>query len=166
MCRLCHNLPTNVCNMYIHSFRYIIHTMSTTLLHTTISYGITEEPSLCNVSNISTCYSENDSNAITKVQYSFCVAYLIVAIATVFGNSLVIASIKRFKYLRTNTNIYIFFLSTSDITVSAALVYSALFVLKRKWQTLAMPCLMRYALFTYSVSSSIFLHVGKYHLYL
>ena len=139
--------------------------MSTTMLYTTNSYGNTAEPSLCNVSHISTCNLENDSNAITKAQYSFCFAYLIVAIATGFGNSLVIAAIIRFKTLRTNTNIYIFFLSTSDIIVSLALAYSALFVLeKKKWQTLATPCLTRYALFIYSLSTSIVLHVGMYHL--
>ena len=115
----------------------------------------------CNITDL----HQHDSQ-ITNVEYILCVAYVMIAMLTLFGNGLVITTITRFKHLRTNTNIYILFLSTSDIMVSMALLYSVVILLERgQWKTLKMPCLMRYALFIYSLSSSLGLHVGKVHVY-
>ena len=115
----------------------------------------------CNITDL----HQHDS-LITNVEYILCVDYMMLAMMTLFGNGLVIITITRFKHLRTNTNIYILFLSTSDIMVSMALLYSVVILLERgQWKTLKMPCLMRYALFIYSLSSSLCLHVGKIHCY-
>ena len=111
----------------------------------------------CNITDL-----HQHGSLITNVEYILCVAYVMIAMLTLFGNGLVITTITRFKHLRTNTNIYILFLSTSDIMVSMALLYSVVILLERgQWKTLKMPCLMRYALFIYSLSSSLGLHVGK-----
>ena len=118
------------------------------------------------MSNLASNYTlDNHSKVETHIavsDYGLCVIYCLVAALIVFGNSLVITSIVRFRYLRTITNIYILFLACSDVMVSISMVYGGAFILNQiTWQTQLAPCLLRYSLITYSVTASMSLHVGK-----
>ena len=109
-------------------------------------------------SNHNTTYPQ-----LTLKDYSLSCVYCITAGFILFGNALVIASTVRFRYLRTTTNIYILFLSCSDVTVSLSLVYGGAYVLNQvSWNRYGLLCVLRYCLLIYSITVSVNLHVGKF----
>ena len=132
-----------------------------------VSSDVTSSYEITNVTfaNTSDLYNHGNTNTNTHIpitDYGLCGIYCLVAALIVFGNSLVIASIVRFTYLRTITNIYILFLACSDITVSLSLVYGGAFILNQvSWHKYWLPCLLRYSLMIYSLMVSMALHVGK-----
>ena len=149
---------TNITDFYL--YNYWNNTELYTLGNITDLYNHSNTTGLYSHCNITDPHRHGSQ--ITNVEYILCVVYVLLAMMTLFGNGLVIVTIRRFEHLRTNTNIYIFFLSTSDIMVSVALLYSVVILLEHgQWKSLKMTCLMRYALFIYSLSSSLGLHVGK-----
>ena len=99
---------------------------------------------------------------LDSYDYLFTFLVCLIACIILFGNFLVVLSIKKFTYLQTPTNIYILFLAISDLLVGFSLPYTAAFILKREdWRSSEFNCLLRYFFLTYGGGTSVLLLLGE-----
>lgn len=103
----------------------------------------------------------NDTESFNSFDTQMAILLCLIACFILFGNGLVVMSIKKFRYLHSPTNIYILFLAISDILVGLSLPYNAAFVVKRvQWSKNIKLCLTRYLFLTHGGATSVLLLLG------